>query len=207
MISLPVLAAEQSAGQTETLTQFVQQSWKVQGFQLDRDSVLSMVPLRVSTYSTPAFIHRSQLEKLRSKSQELAGLCERQGGQWHYLGMPMADKPTLGRPLSSGSAMADAIERAPVTEADMRDLVKTGEQGIAADIAKAMVQTMLRQPDPLVAEALEYAVRMKWLGRFKCQREAAAWWAEISYAKWANHADRGLIYKDVTLKVELAEGK
>lgn len=70
-----------------------------------------------------------------------------------------------------------------------------------------MVQAALKQPDPLVADALEYALRQKWLDRFECQREASAWSAGISYAKWANRGDRGLVYKDVTLKVELAEGK
>lgn len=151
----------------------MQQNWKLHGFHLGRDSVLSTVPLRVSTYSSPPFIHRGQLENLRIKSQELAGLCERQGGQWRYVGPPMLDKPALGQPLQANPA---AAVRAPVTEAGMRDVVKIGEQGVAADVWKAMVQAALKQPDPMVADALEYAMRQKWLGCFECQREGQLGW-------------------------------
>ena len=165
------------------------------------------MPLWISTYSTPAFIHRAQLENLRGKSQDLAGLCERQGGQWRYLGPPAADKPTPGRSMSPNPAMASAIEHAPPPKAGMRSLVQIGEQGVAADVAKATVQAMLQQPDPLVANALEYAIRQQWLGRFACERTAAPWTAAIGYAKWANRTERGLAYKDVTLKVDVAEGK
>jgi hypothetical protein len=89
----------------------------------------------------------------------------------------------------------------------LQEIVKTGEKGVASDVWKMMVRDMLKQPDPLVADALEYVMRQKWLGRFECQCEASAWSASVSYAKWANRADRGNAYKDVTLKVELAEGK
>ncbi|OVE46676.1 hypothetical protein CBW21_17415 [Chromobacterium violaceum] len=84
-------------------------------------------------------------------------------------------------------------------------MVMAGEQSVAADVAKAMVQSMLTQPDRLVAEALEYAVRQKWLGSFQCQHESATWTASISYSKWANRIEHSLVYKDVTLKIELAE--
>jgi hypothetical protein len=209
VIALPPLAsaADQSLGQVETLTDFVQQKWKLQNFQLGRSSVLSTVPLRVSTYSSPPFIHRGQLENLRNKSQELAGLCERQGGQWRYLGPPMPDKPELGRPLPPSPATFDAIDHAPSTEAGMRAIAKIGEQGAATDVWKQMAQAMLKQPDQMVADALEYAMRQKWLGRFECKSEAAAWSAGISYEKWANRSDRGAAYKDVTLEVKLAQGK
>lgn len=59
----------------------------------------------------------------------------------------------------------------------------------------------------MVADALEYAMRQKWIGRFECQREESIWSASVSYAKWANRTDRGNGYKDVTLKVDLAESK
>lgn len=87
----------------------------------------------------------------------------------------------------------------------MRALVTAGEQSVAADVARAIVQSMLTQPDPLVAEALEYAVRQKWLGSFQCQRESVPWTAIISYSKWSDRIEHSLVYKDVTLKIELAE--
>ncbi|MBP4045562.1 hypothetical protein [Chromobacterium violaceum] len=201
MLSAYALAADQPPGQTETLADFVQQEWQLQGFQLGRDSVLSTIPLRVSTYSTPAFIHRGQLESLHGKSEELSTLCKRQGGSWSYIG---PSKPA-DHPLPPNPVLAGAIERAPVSEAGIHALVMAGEQSVASDVAKAMVQSMLTQPDRLVAEALEYAVRHKWLGSFQCQRESATWTASISYSKWANRIEHSLVYKDVTLKIELAE--
>lgn len=207
-IILPALslAADQTTIQTETLAGFVQQSWKVPNFQLGRDVVMSTVPLRVSTYSHPPFIHRGQLENLGGQSKDLSGLCERQSGQWRYVGPPVADKSTSGRPLPPNVATADAVNHAPVSEAGIQAVVKTGEQGVANDVWKMMVRNMLKQPDPLVADALEYAARQKWLGRFECQGAGSSWTASISYAKWANRADRGNAYKDVTLKVDLADG-
>lgn len=208
-IGLPthVLAANEAIAQAETLANFIQQRWKVPGFQLGRDVVMSTVPLRISTYSTPAFIHRGQLESMRSHSEDLSGLCERQGGQWRYLGPPPVGKPALRQSLTPNATTADAITRAPVSEAGAQSIVSTGEQGVASDVLKLMAREMLKQPDPLVADALEYALRQKWLGRFECQSETSVWSASISYAKWASRADRGNAYKDVTLKVELAEGK
>jgi hypothetical protein len=206
-ISLPVIAADQPAMQPETLSQFIQQSWKVPSFQLGRDSVMSTVPLRISTYSSPPFIHRGQLENLSGQSKDLGGLCERQSGQWRYVGPPVVDKPTSGQPLPPNAATADAVNHAPVSEAGIQEIVKTGEQGVASDVWKMMVRDMLKQPDPLVADALEYAVRQKWLGRFECLGAVSSWSASISYAKWANRTDRGNAYKDVTLKVVLTDGK
>lgn len=205
-ISPPVIAADQPAMQPETLSQFIQQGWKVPNFQLGRDSVMSTVPLRISTYSSPPFIHRGQLENLGGQSKDLGGLCERQSGQWRYVGPPVVDKPT-GQPLPPNAPTADAVNQAPVSEAGIQGVVKTSEQGVASDVWKMMVRDMLKQPDPLVADALEYAVRQKWLGRFECQGAVSSWSASISYAKWANRTDRGNAYKDVTLKVVLTDGK
>ncbi len=198
----------QPAGQFETLDKFVQQSWKLPNFQLSRDVVMSKVPLRVSTYSYPSFIHRGQLNNLATRSKDLAGFCEQQGGQWRYLGPPVAEKSEPSQqPMPSNTALADAVNRAPVTENGMRDIVKMAEQASMSDVFKSLARSMLKQPDPLVADAIEYAMRQKWLGRFECQRDTTTWSAKISYAEWANRTDRTLIYKDVTLKIELAENK
>lgn len=198
---------KQSAGQFKTLDEFVRQSWEIPNFQLGRDVVMSKVFLRVSTYSSPSFIHRGQLNKLGALSKELAGFCEQQGGQWRYLGPPVAEESEPSQPMQSNTALADAVNRAPVTENGMRDIVKMAEQASISDAFQSFARSMLKQPDPLVADAIEYAMRQKWLGRFECRRDTTTWSAKISYAKWANRADRTLIYKDVTLKVELAESK
>lgn len=205
VICLPVLATDQPAVQPETLSKFIQQSWKVPGFQLGRDSVMSTVALRVSTYSSRPFIHRGQLENLGGQSKELGGLCERQNGQWRYVEPPVADKPTSGQPLQPNAATANVVNHAAVSETGIQEIVKTGEQGIASDVWKMIVRDMLKQPDPLVTDALEYAVRQKWLGRFECQGAGSSWAAYISYARWANRADHGSAYKDVTLKVDLTD--
>jgi hypothetical protein len=65
----------------------------------------------------------------------------------------------------------------------MRDFVKAGEESVAADVAKAFIAALQQAPDALVADALENAVRWKWLGRFECRRDAAPWTATISFSK------------------------
>lgn len=55
---MSALAADPAGGEGETLTAYVQRVWKVPSFQLGRDELMSTIGLRVSAYSTPAFIHR-----------------------------------------------------------------------------------------------------------------------------------------------------
>lgn len=198
------LAGDSGAARPESLSAFVQQAWKIDGFQPGRDAVNSTVPMRVSTYMSPAFIHRGQMEGLGLKAKQLAELCNRQGGEWAYLGLPPA-RSERGQPLASGGTLADAAASAPATEAGMRDFVKAGEQSVAADVAKAFVAALQQAPDPLVADALENAVRWKWLGRFECHRDAAPWAATISFSKWAARTEKNYIYRDVTLKIELTQ--
>jgi len=197
-------ADDSSAAKQESLASFVQQAWKIDGFQLGRDAVNSTVPMRVSTYMSPAFIHRGQMEGLGLKAKELSELCSRQGGEWAYLGLPPA-RSERGQPLASGSSLAGAAASAPPTEAGMRDFVKAGEQSVAADVAKAFIAALQQAPDALVADALENAVRWKWLGRFECRRDAAPWTATISFSKWAARTEKSYVYRDVTLKIELAQ--
>lgn len=87
----------------------------------------------------------------------------------------------------------------------MRDIVKAGEQSVAADVAKAFIAALQQAPDALVADALENAVRWKWLGRFECRRDAAPRAATISFSKWAARTEKSYLYQDVTLKIELAQ--
>lgn len=205
LICLPVLAF--AVDQTETLLEFVQKSWKISEFQFGHDIVMTTVPMRVSTYSTPAFIHRGQLDNMGGKSQNLADLCERQGGQWRYLGPPVPVKPVPSQSLPLSATMANAVNRVSIDDVGMQEIVKTGEKDVANDALKLMVRDMLKQPDSLVADALEYAIRRKWLGRFECRREKSVWAASISYDKWANRIDRNYSYKDVSFKIELTESK
>ena len=199
--------ADDPAGEVETLTAYAQRVWKLPSLQPGRDAVMSTTPLRVSTYSTPAFIHRGQLERLGEKANELQAFCGQQGGQWHYLGVDEGRK-TPGNQLPAHPALAEAVRSAPATEAGMRHIVGTGEQSAAGDVLKATVRELMKRPDSLVAVAFEHAMRQKWLGRFECRGTASPWAAAISYANAASRSDRkGFVYRDVTLKVELAEIK
>lgn len=91
----------------------------------------------------------------------LSGVADcppRWGGESSYLGPPAPDAPNRGRTQQPNKAVADAVERALVTEAGMKGVVAVGEQAVKDDVAKALVRVMLRQPDPLVSDALEHAV-------------------------------------------------
>lgn len=117
-------------------------------------------------------------------------------------------RKTQSRPLPADPALAETARSAPVNEAGMRTVVSGGEQGVAREVLKATVRELMKRPDPPVADALEYAMLQKWLGRFDCQRHASTWTAAISYADAASRSDRfGYVYRDVKLKVELAEIK
>lgn len=200
----PAMAADELA-QRQSLRDFVQQQWKLAGFQPGRDTMSSTIPLRVSTYASPPFIHRAQVENLGAKATELAKFCRSQGGEWAHLGLPATDVPSLGRPGQPNAAVADAVARAPATEAGMRGVVAVGEQAVKEDTAKELVRALLQQPDALVADALEHATRMKWLGRFECRGPSFDWTAAITFSKWANRGERALSYKDVTLKLAFTE--
>lgn len=201
----PMAVASDQAAQPQSLRDFVRQQWNLPGFQPGRDTMSSTIPLRVSTYSSPPFIHRSQVENLGAKATELAKFCQSQGGEWAYLGLPATDVPSRGRPGQPNPAIADAVARAPATEAGMRGVVAVGEQAVKEDAAKELVRALLQQPDALVADALEHATRMKWLGRFECRGPSSDWTAAITFSKWANRGERTLSYKDVTLKLAFTE--
>lgn len=165
--------------QTTQLTEFVRDTWKVPEFQLGRSVVLSTVPLRVSTYSSPFFIHRSQMDALGKKAGELEQLCTSQAGSWQYVGLPLTEK---GEPPQRG--LSDV------------------------EVFRQIVVAMLRQPEPLVGDALEYALKNKWLGRYECSvGGAAAWRATISFDRaQARTTGPTTTYRDVTLKIGLADG-
>lgn len=202
----PLIAlAAGTASESQTLSDFIEQRWKVPSFEPGRDTMASTVPLRVSTYSSPPFIHQAQLENLGAKARDLAEFCRQQGGEWGYLGLATTETPSRGRTGQTNPAVAEAVERAPVTEAGMRSVVAMGEQAVKDDVARELVRAMLQQPDALVADALEHATRMKWLGRFECRGPSSSWAAAISFSKWANRGERSMSYKDITLKIAFSE--
>lgn len=205
LVQGPIAVAADEAPQRQSLRDFVQQQWKLPGFQPGRDTMASTIPLRVSTYSSPAFIHRAQVEALGAKATELAKFCHSQGGEWAYLGLPATNGPSRASPGQPNAAVADAVARAPATEAGIRGVVAVGEQAVKEDAAKEFVRALIQQPDALVADALEHATRMKWLGRFECRGPSSDWTAAITFSKWANRGERALSYKDVTLKLEFTE--
>lgn len=178
MATAAAMAAPLSPQATQ-LTEFVRDTWKVPEFQLGHSVVLSTIPLRVSTYSSPFFIHRSQMDALGKKAGELEQLCSSQAGSWQYVGLPVIEK---GEPPQRG--LSDV------------------------EVFRQIVVAMLRQPEPLVGDALEYALKNKWLGRYECAvGGAAAWRATISFDRaQARTTGPTSTYRDVTLKIGLAEG-
>lgn len=190
----------------QTLQEFVRELWKAPTFEVAKHDNFSIVSMRVSTYSGPAFIHRSKLEELSRNAQALAGFCAAQGGQWHYLGT-VEQQARPGTPLRQNTAMLEAASTAPHSAAGLNGVVKAGEQGLAADLAAQLMTSMRSQPDRLVAHALEHAIGQKWLGRFECQQAAAPWTAQIAYVSYASTSDRSYLYKEVKLKISLAEKK
>ncbi|MBO0501756.1 hypothetical protein J1C51_23565 [Chromobacterium haemolyticum] len=178
MATAAAMAAPLSPQATQ-LTEFVRDTWKMPEFQLGRSVVLSTIPLRVSTYSSPFFIHRSQMDALGKKAGELEQFCSSQAGSWQYVGLPVIEK---GEPPQRG--LSDV------------------------EVFRQIVVAMLRQPEPLVGDALEYALKNKWLGRFECAvGGAAAWRATISFDRaQARTTGPTSTYRDVTLKIGLAEG-
>lgn len=172
-------AAAPSPQATQQLTEFVRDTWKVPEFQLGRSAVLSTVALRVSTYSSPFFIHRSQMDALGRKAGELEQLCTSQAGSWQYVGLPLVEK---GEPPQRG----------------LTDV----------EVFRQTVVAMLRQPEPLVADALEYALKNKWLGRYECALNGGtAWSAAISFDRaQARTTGPTTTYRDVTLKIGLSDG-
>lgn len=205
LVQGPMAVAATDAAQWPSLRDFIQQQWKLPGFQPGRDTMASTIPLRVSTYSSPPFIHRAQVEALGAKATELAKFCHSQGGEWAYLGLQAIDGTSRGSPMQPNAAVADAVARAPATEAGMRGVVALGEQAVKEDATKELLRARIQQPDELVKGALEHATRMKWIGSFECRGPSTGWTAAIYFSKWANRGERGLSYKDITLQLKFTE--
>lgn len=195
-------AADASAAGQLTLAEFVRSEWRIPDFKPGRDELLATVALRVSTYSSPHFIHRGQVERLGDRASALRALCERQGGRWDYVGMP-----TARRGSEAAATAGPRVDPAayPTTPEGAHALVRDSERQTAEDVLKATVRAMMRAPDPLTASAIEDALRNRWLGRFECKGDTEAWTAAISYRNYAARKEpSGLTYRDVTLGIELA---
>lgn len=187
----------------ESLVDFVKTKWKISTFELGKHVVESVISLRVSTHSSPPFIHKAQVERLGSYEKDLSGLCERQNGLWTYLGPPVTQK-SAGAAQPTNPALAKAVSKTPPTEQGLREVVRIGEQTVAADVLNAMLDSYR---DPLGREAVEFAVTQKMLGRFECQNARESWIAAISVTEVKPRKDGYLTYRDAFLKVDLKPAK
>lgn len=175
---------------------FVRTKWELPSFQLGEHTISSVIPVRVSTWSSPPFIHRDQNEKMARYENGLSEFCSRQSGQWRYIGPPIVVKP----PKPIDPTLARAIENAPATEQGIRDIIQAGNEALAIDLWRAFVEAVR---DPLGKDAVDFAAKQKWLGRFECKRESDSWLAQVSVTDVKTRVDRNLIYKDMGMKVEL----
>lgn len=92
MLSSTILLAScatkfQDTGTSTTINQMLTNEWNIKPSNLSKPiSVESEFEMRVSTYSSPIFIHQQWVEQLASPYKKLQGLCSRQNGNFNYLG-------------------------------------------------------------------------------------------------------------------------
>lgn len=160
------------------------------------------------TYSSPWFIHQSQAQRLGAKAEELEALCGRQGGTWRYMGLSEA----AGRSGHPGSPLGTVGHSVPIAgvadEQSLRGELAAMEAEQQQELARQILRQMVKRRDALVVDALSYAARQKWIGRFACQRNSAGWSSSINYERFAARKERyGLEYRDITLEVRFFAGE
>ncbi|WP_131862820.1 hypothetical protein [Crenobacter luteus] len=188
-----------------TLEELAKKDWGLASFTVGKDVMTSKVPLRVSTYSYPPFIHRGQIEQIGEFRADLEGLCKRQGGQWVYEGSEVQSKAFLKLPDGQNSNLTAATRAAPVTVDGMKKIVAVGEEEVAREVM-AQLLAAAANTDPMVFEAVKFARTQTWLGQFTCQGKPK-WGANIAYEKASTRRDGALLYKDVILSVAVKEMK
>lgn len=207
LIHVAVLAVEKPSDGGKNLNQLLLATWEVGLDTKGSMSVDMTLPLRVSTYSQPAFIHRAQLEHLQRPFKDLSGICLKLGGQWIPVDTTSAPGKALVPSPSNSPEVAEAIQtRKPMTET-AKKIVEIGNQSTAREAYKATLSALERKPDRLVTDALEYAESQKWLGNFKCIGSASNWTAAILYRDSTNRGSGPAIYKDVIFRVNLQESR
>lgn len=77
----------QDTGTSITVNQMLTNEWHMQSYDPSKPVLIdNEFEMRVSTYSSPIFIHQQWVEQLASPYKKLQGLCRRQNGQFTYLG-------------------------------------------------------------------------------------------------------------------------
>lgn len=77
----------QDTGTSTSVNQMLTNEWHIQPYDPSKPVLINnKFEMRVSTYSSPIFIHQQWVEQLASPYKKLQGLCRRQNGQFTYLG-------------------------------------------------------------------------------------------------------------------------
>lgn len=77
----------QDTGTSTTVNQMLTNEWHMKSYNPSKPVIIdNEFEMRVSTYSSPFFIHQQWVEQLASPYKKLQGLCQRQNGQFTYLG-------------------------------------------------------------------------------------------------------------------------
>ncbi|WP_326539208.1 hypothetical protein [Pseudorhodoferax sp.] len=189
-----------------SLRALVAETWKLPNFNFSRNAVSSTYSMRVSTYSSPPFIHAQQMQPLAEKSLELQTVCGREGGNWTFLApTPHGQRaPEPGaRHQNLASATAAITSRPLESESQMRSeiaaLARANQLDLANQVFEAILAAARSRPDALTEEALAHAERLKWFGTFECRKPEASWKATIAAVGWKSSSDRNYVYRDVTL--------
>lgn len=207
LIHMAVPAAEQPGDEDQRLDRLLLANWDVG---LDSKGYLSVgmkIPLRVSTYSQPAFIHRGQLERLQKPFQDLAGMCLKQRGQWSPTDTLAAPVKAIALSPSNSADVAEAIQAGAPTVETARRMSEIGAESATRDAYKATLSALARTPDHLVTDSMEYAGNQKWLGSFKYGGPASNWTAAIVYRDSKSRGSGAMIYKDIILRVSVQENR
>ncbi|MGA4854028.1 hypothetical protein [Acinetobacter haemolyticus] len=77
----------QDTGTSTSVSQMLTNEWHIKSYDPSKPVLIdNEFEMRVSTYSSPFFIHQQWVEQVASPYKKLQGLCRRQNGQFTYLG-------------------------------------------------------------------------------------------------------------------------
>lgn len=194
-----------SSGAT-TVRALVSETWNLPNFDFAKKVVSSTYQMRISTYSSPQFIHAQQMQPLAGNAAELDLVCKREGGTWTFLApAPRGLRPVLpsGKSEALRSAAGQIGARPLGGEDQMRAEIATLERAGELDSANqgfaALLAAQRSKPDSLTESALAHAERLKWFGVFGCQKPALPWTATITPVSWRSVADKNYQYREVTV--------
>lgn len=77
----------QDTGTSTSVKQMLSNEWHIKSYDIAKPILINNeYEMRVSTYSSPFFIHQQWVEQLASPYKKLQGLCRRQDGIFSYIG-------------------------------------------------------------------------------------------------------------------------